>query len=517
MEVLRLKRKLKLWIKLFENDNKFYCYDVNTNSIMEIDEPLYLVLNELNQSDVKIAVKNLSSLFGEKKTNKLLCEVKKYNDLEKFFFSKSKKKIKLEFPFNKTEYKKILNNLLNHMIINLTDKCNFNCAYCRFSDVNQENNTLKETISQSISIMAIDFFIKNANYIIDKTNKDLILGFYGGEPLIELDLLEYILKYIEEKYRKIFNRFRFSMTTNGSLLNERAIDVLIKYNFQLLLSLDGPKDIHDRHRVYHSGKGTFNNIKNNLELIKSRDKEYFEKKVGFSIVLAPEFKLHEVLRFFKSNNYSNNRVYMFSDVELEGTKLKDKYNMELEWNKHFTQQMDLKNEYLKKKISGVDDLLLRNIFGSNVSDIHFRTPRKMTVNNYPNGICLPGLQKVFVDTKGNFQLCEKINRYWDIGNMKDGFDINKIYNLIEKYIHISNEKCQDCWAIRLCKECYLSAIDENVFSTSKKNDNCERKRLNVLQGLKDYTYIIERNQNAFSEERNEDGIMYEAYKFLGRI
>jgi uncharacterized protein len=363
---------------------------------------------------------------------------------------------------------------------------------------------------------AIDFLIKNASYILRNTNRELVLGFYGGEPLIEYNNIFKAINYLEANYKDIFNRCRFSLTTNGSLFNKEIIKKFIEYNFSLLVSLDGPKEIHDRYRVFPNNNGSFDLIKKNLELIRRIDENYFKEKVGFSIVLAPEFDLEKVYNYFKSENFSEKRVYMISEVDSDETNFFKQFNLTEEWKKLKMQENFLKRMYISNRISNIRDVLLMNLFEGSISDIHSRIPSIMPYEVYPNGVCLPGLQKIFVDTYGNFHLCEKINWSFSIGNVDEGFDIEKIFNLINNYIRTTNN-CNNCWAIRFCKDCYLSSLKENRFSREKKKEYCKRRKKSLLVGLKDYVYIMERNQNVFSEIKHEPGIIYEAYKFLNRI
>lgn len=505
----------KIWVKLFTNENKYYCYDVGTNNIMAIDKTLYFVLKKYNYSNKKETIENLKSRFNKKDIIKAIDMIDKFKKESNGFILE--KRIKLKFPFTRDEYEKLLSNLVNHMILNITEKCNFRCKYCKFSE-NYEYARFhtKKSMEWCTIKKAIDFFVKNASYFLKNKDRELVLGFYGGEPVLEYENIFNAINYLETNYSDIFNRFRFSLTTNGSLFNVENIKKFIKYDFSLLVSLDGPGEIHDRYRVFPNNNGTYDLIKKNLELIRRIDEDYFMKKVGFSIVLAPEFDLERVYNYFKSVEFSENRVYMFSEVNSNDTTFLEQFNMNEEWKKAKNQERFLKKKYLSNRISNIRDVLLMNLFEGSVYDIQSRIPYNMPNEIYPNGICLPGLQKIFVDTYGNFHLCEKINWNFSIGNVDEGFDTEKIFKLISEYINTTNN-CKNCWAIRFCKDCYLSSLKENTFSRERKKEYCKRRRRTILVGLKDYVYIMERNQNAFKETNHEPNILYEAYKFLNRI
>ncbi|WP_340020805.1 radical SAM protein [Paenibacillus sp. FSL K6-1096] len=131
-----------------------------------------------------------------------------------------------------------------------TNTCNLNCNYCYEGDKNK-NRMTKETGKQ-----IIDFFW-------DKDKDGIFnINFHGGEPLIEFELIKYLVEYINEK-RKLTNpdfRLEFSMTTNGTLLTQEIADFLHAHQFILRLSLDGNEQAHNLHRRTFNNKGSFEQV-----------------------------------------------------------------------------------------------------------------------------------------------------------------------------------------------------------------------------------------------------------------
>lgn len=118
----------------FENDRKYYIYDVNSNNIFRVDKNLYKNVDQANLEDFR----------------------------EKGFFLEKRPK-KMEFPFSKDEYKLLLYNLLRHIILNVTEDCNNRCEYCKFSgDYLYSRTHSKKYMEESLAINAIKFMIERA-------------------------------------------------------------------------------------------------------------------------------------------------------------------------------------------------------------------------------------------------------------------------------------------------------------------------------------------------------------------
>ncbi len=495
-----------LWIKRFRHNGKYYCYDVGVNNIMEIDQAMdrYLAVypggtGAPDVEPLKTREAEAAFLDYRVKTGGFL----------------NRRKIRLKFPFTPSEYERLLGRLINHMVLNVTNGCNMRCQYCRTTAADPAALRGPRMMSWKTIRKALNYFIDHASYIIEETNRDLVLGFYGGEPLLEYDNIVRAVVFLRNNHPVLFPRFRFSMTTNGTLLTEKMIHFFIKHKFHLLLSLDGPAELHDRYRKMAGGKNSFDVIEKKLALIRNIDDRYYSEKIGFSIVLSPEFRLTDVIEFFRRNHFSEKRVYMFSMVEAKWTDFFEAFDLQAEFHKLRDDEDLLKINYKKNKCAGISDVLLNNLFEGNLQDIHGRVPLMISDDIYPNGICLPGLHKVFVGTDGKFHLCEKTDNSQAIGDLNRGFDVEKVFALIEGYIQMTDH-CRDCWAVRLCKDCYLSALTEQGYSKEEKKKSCRRRKIALSNGFKDYVEIMEKNGKAFGERFYEPGIISDAFKYLGR-
>lgn len=135
-------------------------------------------------------------------------------------------------------------SLVKYAALCLTHNCNLRCSYCYSGD------KISKSMSLDTARRAIDF-------LAGASNGSCTVTFFGGEPLMELELLKEIVAYSEAAYGR---RVRFRMSTNGTLLRQSTIDFCRKHDVYFVLSLDGNKKQHDRTRSFAGGAGSYETI-----------------------------------------------------------------------------------------------------------------------------------------------------------------------------------------------------------------------------------------------------------------
>ena len=152
-------------------------------------------------------------------------------------------------------------NSFNHIYIMITHGCNFACEYCFNHDIGQTK------ISFEQARKAIDILVSNSS------SNELSISFFGGEPLLGMDVISQVKKYCRETYPN--KHWGFGATTNFSNLTKEVWEeVILDKDFSLLVSLDG-NSFHNRHRVLKDGSPTFDIVMNNISKIK--DNEYLNE------------------------------------------------------------------------------------------------------------------------------------------------------------------------------------------------------------------------------------------------
>lgn len=487
----------KIWVKLLEFNNNKYCYDVGTNHLLQVNDVLYDVLSKYDYSNKDELLSKLSSRFSKDKILDTFHTIDDFNKKGGFILQK---KIRLRFPFDKNEYKFILDNYLKNLILNITENCNLNCKYCVFSGTYKYHRLHnKHSMDWQIVQRTLDFFIPKCHERLKETQDRISIGFYGGEPLLEWSKILKIVEYTRDKYPGVFPGIDFRITTNGVLLNENIIKELINNKFILTVSLDGPEAIHDRYRVFRDGTGSYDMIIKNLNLIKKYDNNYFREKVNFSVTMAPEYRIYEVVEYFRNEFPDQEISNLFSMVYKYETTFFDNFDMEIENKKCLNQLNSLLIDSINNEINNREDRVLSSIFRDDFKNIHFRSLFSMPDETYPNGCCAPGIKKLFIDTGGRFYTCEKSDIKYPIGDLNNGFNIDAIFRMIDLYCESTNH-CEYCWAIRFCNSCFISAMINNKFSKQRKEENCALLREKTLNNLRNYIYLSEIKPEFFNSE-----------------
>ena len=140
------------------------------------------------------------------------------------------------------------------LCLHISHDCNLSCRYC-FAQEGEYHQQKRELMSYEVGKRALDFLVESSG-----NRHNLEVDFFGGEPLMNFDVVRRLVEYgrsIEDKNDK---KFRFTLTTNGVLLNDDILDYANKEMSNLVLSIDGRKEIHDRMRTFRGGQGSYDAI-----------------------------------------------------------------------------------------------------------------------------------------------------------------------------------------------------------------------------------------------------------------
>ena len=139
------------------------------------------------------------------------------------------------------------------LCLHVAHTCNLNCAYCFASQGNYHGD--RALMSLEVAKRSLDFLIENSG-----TRHNLEVDFFGGEPLMNWDMIKELVAYARQREKETGKRFRFTLTTNGVLVDDDVIEFSNREMSNVVLSLDGRKEIHDRYRVDYAGNGSWEKI-----------------------------------------------------------------------------------------------------------------------------------------------------------------------------------------------------------------------------------------------------------------
>lgn len=444
-----------------------YLYDANTNTILKVENVVFEKLKELEKIGYKNFIKKNNS---EEPVIKTI--IRMYG--EGFLHPSNIEKLKHPVSDYIHDY---LQNGINGLILQVTQNCNLKCRYCSFacdeSILNRKHS--EKVMNWETAKKALDFLKEHA-----KDSKSISIGFYGGEPLIEINLIEQCIEYAKSLF---FDKIiTFNITTNGTIMNHEILKVLKDNNVVLLISLDGPREIHNINRRYFvNGKGSFDKVYENLLFIKNTEYEYFKTIRYNSVIELDNNKVKDVVDFFTSNEVTKNNDYQLTLVSDNFININYSETNEFLYSK---ETYIFKNliDYLSGKTYSYDFSYLNNL-KSLAQSISYEKELPKTYHNC--GPCIPGHLRLHVDVDGIFRPCEKISEKSGemiIGSLDDGFMYDNIYSQLN-YGLSKGLKCKNCWAIRLCQMCCNNfdyhGEDKDLYFEEK----CAMEKRNIKEAI----------------------------------
>jgi radical SAM protein with 4Fe4S-binding SPASM domain len=302
----------------------------------------------------------------------------------------------------------------------------------------------------------------------------LDISFYGGEPFINSDLVKKIVSFSKILFTDW--ELSFGATTNATMLTDEIIEYLIAEDFNILISLDGPSKIHNSKRVYKNGKGTFEDVWKNLERIKNRNAEYFNRKISFNFVHSFDQSISDIFDFFTETELIYMNKINYSNVVSKNTDYYERINYDKE---EFRNDFKLIFKKIKtkhknsKQLRPIEEIFYRDYF---VNKIFNTKPRDIF-----SGACYLN-SRLFMDVEGKFHICESINNRFPIGDVWRGFDFDRMIEIAKQFVNIKKKYCFDCDINYLCRPCYVVFASDGTLEWDKKF--CSNARKSVIKNLK---------------------------------
>lgn len=439
-------------IHKFKQNDKFVLLDVNSGAVHLVDELIWDLIDLYKEKDLKLIKEDLKDKYDMKLIEEGYEEIKELESNEMIF---SNDNYLQDVNMNKEKIVKAL-------CLHIAHDCNLRCEYCFASqgDFNGE----KAFMSLETGKKALDFLVKNS-----KNRRNLEVDFFGGEPLMNFDVVKELVYYGRKIEKENNKNFRFTITTNGLLLDQEKMDFINENMSNVVLSLDGRREVNDNMRKTINGQGSYDLIVPKfLDMANSRNgKDYYlrgtftSKNLDFSKDIMEMYKLG-----FKSVSVEP----VVTEPEMEYAILE----------KHLATILDeydkLSKEYIKIKRKDKDF----NFF-------HFM----IDLNQGPCAIkrasgCGAGVEYLAVTPEGDLYPCHQFvgDEKFLLGNLDEGIKNTSLVDEFNEANVYNKEDCSNCWAKFYCSGgCHANAYNFNKNINKPYTIGCEMEKKRIESSI----------------------------------
>lgn len=404
----------------YKNNGYNIVLDVNSGAVHVVDDVVYDIIPLFKKEEVRDIIGLLSAEYEESQIKEGIEEVTYLAENGQLFTE--------DIYENYISKIKERETVVKALCLHIAHDCNLACRYCFAQE--GEYHGQKELMSPETGKKALDFLVKNSG-----NRRNLEVDFFGGEPLMNFGTIKEIVAYgrsLEKRYNK---QFRFTLTTNGVLLNDEVMEFANKEMANVVLSLDGRKDVNDKMRPFRNGKGSYEHIVPGYQKFVSErgDRDYYVRGTFTRDNL--DFT-KDVLHFAKLG---------FKQLSMEPVVGEDgqPYSIRPE------DIEDIKQEYDKLALAYIDGKKTKNEF----EFFHFMIDLEQgpCVAKRLSG-CGSGTEYLAVTPRGDFYPCHQFVGLEEflMGNVEQGMINPEIREQFRGLTVYSKPECRDCFAKFYC-------------------------------------------------------------------
>lgn len=391
--------------------------DTASGSVHSVDEVAYDIIENYKSKSTDEIISLITEKYNVTKDEVLECiKDVKYLEGEGKLWSKD------EYEDLAIDFKK-RNTVVKALCLHIAHSCNLNCSYCFAAQGKYHGED--SLMSFETGKRALDFLIENSG-----TRRNLEVDFFGGEPLLNFETVKQLVKYARSIEKEKNKNFRFTLTTNGVLIDDDVIDFCNKEMDNVVLSLDGRKDIHDYFRKDLGGNGSYNKIL-------PKFKEFVEKRGDKSYYMRGTFTHNNV-------DFTNDILHMadmgFKELSMEPVVCPpdEPYALTDEDLPILLEQYEiLSKEMLKRKKAGNDFTFYHYMIDlTNGPCIYKRITG-----------CGSGTEYMAVTPQGDLYPCHQF-----VGD--ENYKLGDIWNGVSNQEKVDEFKLCNAYAKVECKDCF---------------------------------------------------------------
>ena len=397
--------------------------DICSGAIHAVDEVTYDLIEMYENMDKDTIVAELSGRYSlpADEISEIHEEVSELKSAGKLFTEDT-------FEPIAGELKARTSGVVKALCLHIAHTCNLNCSYCFASQGKYHGE--RALMSFEVGKRALDFLVENSG-----SRHNLEVDFFGGEPLMNFDVVKQLVEYARSIEKDVNKNFRFTLTTNGVLIDDDVIDFANREMSNVVLSLDGRKEVHDRFRVDYAGNGSYERIVPKFQkLVKARDGK----------------------NYYMRGTFTHNNVDFLEDIK----QMLDLGFRELSMEPVVTNPDDpsaLTDEDLPVLFKQYEELaalmIETNKEGDPFTFYHYMIDLEGGPCIYKRiSGCGSGTEYMAVTPWGDLYPCHQFvgDDKYKLGNIRDGVTNTDIQNEFASCNVYAREECKDCWAKLYC-------------------------------------------------------------------
>ena len=434
----------------YKNNGYNIVLDVNSGSVHVVDDLVYDMIALYETNSKEEIVEKLSETYSPEDIREAYSEIEELVKAECLFTEDIYKDYIFDFKKRPT--------VVKALCLHIAHDCNLACKYC-FAEEGEYHGR-RALMSFEVGKKALDFLIANSG-----SRRNLEVDFFGGEPLMNFDVVKQLVAYGREQEKLHDKKFRFTLTTNGVLLNKEIQEFANKEMANVVLSVDGRKEVHDFMRPFRGGRGSYDHIIPKFkEMAESRNQTNYYVRGTFT---------HYNTDF--ASDVLNLADEGFKQISVEPVVAPE------------SEDYAIKPSDLPKIMEEYDrlaqEMLKREKEGRGFNFFHFMIDLSggPCVAKRLSG-CGSGTEYLAVTPWGDFYPCHQFvgQEEFLMGNVDDGIvrtDIQEEFKCCNVY---AREKCQECFAKFYCSGgCAANAYNFTGKITDTYDIGCEMMRKRV--------------------------------------
>ena len=425
--------------------------DVESGAVHVVDDITYDVISLYEENSADEIISKLKSSYNEDEIRECISEVKELVEDGQLFTED------IYEPFVE-KFKEKRQTVVKALCLHIAHDCNLACKYC-FAEEGEYHGR-RALMSFEVGKKALDFLVANSGNRVN-----LEVDFFGGEPLMNWDVVKQLVAYgrsLEEPNNK---KFRFTLTTNGVLLNDEVMEFVNKEMSNVVLSLDGRKEVNDRMRPFRTGKGSYDLIVPKFQkLAESRNQTNYYIRGTFT----------------RNNLDFSEDVKHFADLGFKQMSIEPVVGPEED-------PYSIREQDLPKIMEEYDKLALEYIDrykkGNGFNFFHFMIDLTQGPCVYKRlSGCGSGTEYLAVTPWGDFYPCHQFvgNEDFLMGNVDEGITKPELVKEFGNCNVYSKEKCKNCFAKFYCSGgCAANSYNFHGTINDAYDIGCEMQRKRV--------------------------------------